>query len=530
MTDARHGTLADVITGPRTIGEIPARWAVRDPQRPAMRTRSGRVRAYGELDDRTDRLARGLLSIGLQPGDRIAPWMADSFAYVELYLAAAKAGLVVAPINARLTAYEATHLIEDSDPRLVIWSGDLDDRVAEVNAEVLGDRHTLRVSDDARECALESLITRSPGGSTGVIVDPGSPFILGYTSGTTGRPKGAVLTHRSILEVARINAASYRMTTHPQVALTGSMSFVSVVPAHVLCTLRLGGCLTFMEKWDAEDLVDILERDLITFTYVPSPLLPDVAAALARRPRAWRNLRSVLQSASRARPDHLHALAEVVGTRLVEGWGMTEHSGGLMTATLGHEYLDASPSDSVFDSVGLPVLDVAVRVVGDDGRELPRDGQSVGELVIASPALMSGYWRRDEETAAVLRDGWFRTGDLGFIDAAGYLHIAERRTDLIVSGGANVYPREVEDAIASMPGVLEVAVVGVPHERWGQAVVAAVVTRDPAVTESAVIEHCRRRLAGYKKPTAVVFVDALPKTAGLKVSRAAVRRMVQDTQ
>jgi fatty-acyl-CoA synthase len=167
-------------------------------------------------------------------------------------------------------------------------------------------------------------------------------------------------------------------------------------------------------------------------------------------------------------------------------------------------------------------------VVDDEGLDLPHDGSAIGELWFRSPGLFIGYWNRPDATAAALVDGWFRTGDLGTIDSAGYVFVSERRTDLIVSGGANVYPSEVEDRIAAVPGVVEVAVVGAAHERWGQTVVAVVVREGPDnPTEEQVLEACRTHLAGYKKPTHVYFIEALPHTPSQKVSRAAVRQLVE---
>jgi fatty-acyl-CoA synthase len=512
---------------PGTIGDITRIWARRAPGRAALRDKAGRTLTYGELDQRTDRLARGLLDLGLEPGDRVATWLSDGFEYVEIYVAAAKAGLVVCPINERHTASEATYLLEDSGARLLVHGPTVDDRVGQLPTSVTGPRTLVRVDPEE---PWDGLLGAPQSEPPDVQVEPDHAAIIGYTSGTTGRPKGAVLTHRSVLEIARLNTTSYRLGSCPRVALTGSMSFVAVVPAHVLCTLRLGGTLTIMGAWTVDDLVHVLERDQITFIYVSSPRIEEVAEGLAAAPHAWRNLRTVMHSASRARPDQLALLTRLVGPRLVEGWGMTENSGGLMTATLGHEMLAAEGADHwSYRTVGLPALDTEVRVLDEAGAELPHDGETVGELWFRSPGLFSGYWNRDAETRDALRDGWFRTGDLGSVDPDGYVFVSERRTDLIVSGGANIYPSEVEDCIAALPGVAEVAVVGADHARWGQTVVAVVVRAPGAeLTADDVVTQCRRHLAGYKKPTRVHFADVLPRTASQKVSRASVRELIRD--
>ena len=511
---------------PSTIGDIPSTWARRSPDRVALRDRAGSAVTYGTLDERTNRLAQGLLDAGLTRGDRVATWMTDGFEYVEIYLACAKAGLVVCPINERHTVPEATFLLEDSGAAVLVHADSLAEKVAGLPASVVARLQVVPVTPGTHWPGLR---VDGPGALSPTWVGPDDPAIIGYTSGTTGKPKGAILTHRSVLSIARVNTTSYRLGAYPRVALTGSMSFVSVVPAHVLCTLRLGGTLTIMGTWTPSDLVDVLERDQITFFYVSSPRIDEVVHALAENPGAWRNLRSVMHSASRARPEQLADLTRVVGPRLVEGWGMTENSGGLMTATLGHEMLDAADDAHwAYGTVGVPALDTEVRVVDSAGAELPHDGRTVGELWFRSPGMFSGYWNRAEATDEAFSDGWFRSGDLGAVDPQGYVYVSERRTDLILSGGANVYPSEVEDCIIRLPGVADVAVVGADHPRWGQAVVAAVVRAEgAAVTADDVVEHCREHLAGYKKPTRVVFLDALPRTPSQKVSRASVRDLVR---
>jgi acyl-CoA synthetase (AMP-forming)/AMP-acid ligase II len=513
---------------PITVGTLVQLGAARSPARIAVCTPHGNGRTYAELDERTDRLANALLGSGLTPGDRIAAWMEDCVEYIELYAAAAKAGLVMVPINARLRAGEAAFPLEDSGARALVWTTGLDEEVGE-----LGDLDPgiLRVcvgegAGQASRSFEELLAAGKPGAPA-----PPSPeaiYIIGYTSGTTGRPKGAILTHASVLALARLNAHSYRLPLFSVAALTGSMSFVATVPSHIISHFYVGGTLVLMGRWDAESLIDTVAAHRVTFTYIPSPTIPDFIEVAARDRAPWSSLESILHSGSRASPEKLKALCEVVGGRFVEGLGMTENSGGLITATTRQDIVGVSDANDVFSSVGRAVAESAVRVLDENGAPIALDGSSIGELAIRSPALMAGYWNLPEATAAALKDGWYMTGDLAAIDPAGYVYIAERRTDLIISGGMNVYPSEIEEHIATLPGVLECAVVGLPHERWGQTVVAAVVARQEAeITAEEVIEHCRQGLASYKKPTTVVFLAELPRTTSLKVKRSAVRDQLE---
>jgi acyl-CoA synthetase (AMP-forming)/AMP-acid ligase II len=511
-----------------TVGTLVQLGAARSPGRVAVMTPRGDTRTYAELDARTDRLANALLANGLGPGDRVAAWMEDCIEYVELYLAAAKAGLVVVPINARLLAAEAAYPLADSGARALFWTSGLDGCVAELEGlspELL--RVSLTPSEDTPSLIFEELLAK---GRTGAPAPPSpdATYIIGYTSGTTGRPKGAILTHASVLALARLNALSYRLPLFSVAALTGSMSFVATVPSHIISHLYVGGTLIVMGRWDVESLLATIETQRATFTYIPSPTIQEFTELAAGQRARWSSLESILHSGSRASPEKLRGLCEVIGGRFVEGLGMTENSGGLITATTREDIVGTSEAHDVFASVGRAVAESAIEVIGADGAPVAHDGSSIGELAMRSPALMTGYWNLPEETARALRDGWYMSGDLASIDAAGYLYIAERRTDLIVSGGMNVYPSEVEEHIATLGGVSECAVVGLPHERWGQTVVAAVV-RDGSRTIAAadVIEHCRASLASYKKPTSVVFVDELPRTTSLKVKRTAVREMLQ---
>ena len=506
-----------------TVGDLVDLGAERSPTRIAVKLRGGPGLSYATLRERTNRLANGLLAHGLRPGDRVGAWMDDELAYVELYLAAAKAGLVLVPINARLLAREAVFQLADAGVRALCWSEGVDHRVPELAGADDGLLHiTTAASPSVPAIGFASLIA---GGADvrPAPPDPGALYVLAYTSGTTGVPKGAMLTHRSVLAIARLNAHAYRLPPYSVAAVTGSMSFPAVVPAHVISHLYVGGTAIVMGPWDVETLVDTVDHEQVTFTYLPTPYIADFTALARRVPDRWRSLQSVLHSASRAAPSLRRALCEVVGDRFVEGWGMTENSGGLMTATTRADVADDVAN--LHATAGRAVPETLVDVVDADGAPVPHDGETMGELRFRGPALMAGYWKRPEATERALRGGWMHTGDLGTIDAGGYVTVTERRTDLIVSGGMNVYPSEVEHCIARLDGVRECVVVAAPHERWGQTVVAVVIGSS-AVTETQVIEHCRRELASYKKPTRVLFVDDVPRTASLKVKRAEVREDV----
>lgn len=467
------------------------------------------------------RLGNGLLGLGLQPGDRVAAWMQDTVDYVRLYAACALAGLVVVPINARFTVHEAGFPLADAGARVLVFTEGIRERV-----EALGFDGVLVAAGSSAPAPYVSLddLAQSGSGSAHPPVSPDALYMIGYTSGTTGRPKGAQLTQGSVATLARMNAQSYRLPIGSTAAMTGSMSFVAVVPSHVISHFFVGGTVRLLERWDVESLVDLVERERVTFTYLPSPVLADFSETAERDPSRLASLVSLLHSGSKASPAKLRRVAEVVGGRLIEGWGMTENSGGLVTATVPGDVLRQGDRPDRLETAGRAVPGALVRVVDPTGEPLPHDGVSVGELVVASPALMTGYWKRPDATADALRDGWYFSGDVGTVDEQGYVTVTERRVDLIVSGGMNVYPSEVEDVILGIPGVVACAVVGLPHERWGQTVAAAVVV-DPsgAVDEQMVQDRCRDMLASYKKPTRIDFLPALPMTTSQKVSRAALR-------
>lgn len=509
------------------VGDMLAAGARRTPDRVLFSHRGERPRTYREAHERANRLANGLLANGLSRGDRVAVWADDSVEYLETYFAAARAGLVMVPINARLTATEARVLMDDAEPAGLMYS----DRLAAHIESLAGPGDLAFVGSYGSERVLDAVdvenLATAGGNQSPPPPDEDDLLIIAYTSGTTGVPKGAMLTHRTIKATGRMNAQSYRLPIGSVGIYTGSMSFVGTVCAFAMSHLFVGGTVHLLGDWDAEVAVDLVARHQANWMYVPSPAMDEVGDLLRANPTALESLVTAFHSASRVAPERVARFVDVVGSRYTEGWGMTEASGGVVTATTARDYQPGCPALNVFASTGRPTVDALVSVVDAEGIECPHDGRAEGELIVRAANIMLGYWRRPDESAKALRDGWFYSGDIGSIDPAGYVYVSERRTDLIVSGGMNVYPREVEDTILGLPSVREVAVVGAAHERWGQTVVAVVVAESG--TEAAdVLEHCRGRLASYKKPTRVIFVDALPKTVSDKVRRAEIRDRVAD--
>jgi len=493
--------------------------AVRTPQKAAFEMATGARRTYAELDERTNRLAHALLAQGLGRGDRVAVWLGNCLEYLDTYLACAKAGLVVVQVNIRHKPAEARYQLEDSGARVLVFCDAVASYVEELgpgNDIVLVTTGTERVGG---ALDFETFL------AAGVATMPPEPddddlLVIGYTSGTTGFPKGAELTHRSVKTLGQTNAITNRYTMASTQIFGLSLSFTAGIPAHVLTHLYVGGTTVLLEDWDTERLVAEIEKHRATFTIMPSPPIPEFCDIVARDPRRVDSLASVLHSSSKAPPEHLERLVGAIGPRLVEGWGMTENSGGLITATKAADY--APPRPDIFSSVGTCAPDAAVRLVDEAGDLLPHDGTSVGQVIAHSASLARGYWNNPAASAATFQNGWYHTGDLGRIDPEGFVYLLDRRPDLIVSGGMNVYPSELERVILTLPGVDSVAVVGAPHERWGQTPIAFVVV-EPGVTADDVFAHCARELAGYKKPSEVRIVGELPHNTSGKILKHQLR-------
>jgi len=502
---------------PETLGELLTQACRRYGDRVAITAR-GERRTYAELLDRGARLANALRGRGVVPGQHVAAMLEDLADAFVVYVGCAIGGYPVVHVNDRLAPREVAAIVEDSHAVAFVHTAGLSEKIAAVPG--IEDLAALVTIGEERPPGAVGFAEFIAGGSPALPEHGRGPddlAIIGYTSGTTGFPKGVMGTHRAVVRCVTTIPAVYRISMYGRCAFTGTLSFVSGIWGVILPHLYMGGTVNFLVPYTPESWAEHMEADRSTFTYAPSPLVPGLIEQVRKRPAILDSLETVLHSASPLPRSHTQALVEAVGDRYLEVWGMTESIAPL-TATTREDWRGGGEAQDIVASVGRALPSASVWVRGPDGQRLP-PGET-GELVAEADTLAAGYYGNPEATAEVFVDGCYRTGDLGHMDANGYAYVTGRAKDLIISGGMNVFPAEVEAVLVTAPGVAEAAVFGVEDQRWGEAVTAAVVLRPGAqVSEEEIVAHVRGNLAGYKKPARVHVVDELPRNASLKVQK-----------
>jgi len=471
--------------------------------------------SYLALRDRVAALAGGLRALGVQKGDRVAILSVNRAEYVEALFAAARLGALAVPLNWRLTAPELAFQVGNSEPVLLLADPALRALVESLREQP--EARTLeRVVAFEGEGGLEGaedygeLVEHPAVGAEGRFDDP---WLILYTSGTTGRPKGAVLTQGTQFWNS-INIGDAIGLTSADVTLNMMPMFHSGgIGLYTFPTLHHGGMAVLARQFDPEATVGLIERWSVTAMLA----VPAIYLMLLQNETFHRADLSRVRFACGGAPCPLTIIEAFRDRGLLfqQGFGLTETA---PTCTL----IPAADAFRKAGSAGKAALHVEVRVVDEEGRDIPPG--EVGEVWTRGPNLFSGYWRRPDETAEALAEGWFHTGDLARLDEEGFLYIVDRKKDMLISGGENVYPAEVEDVLYHHPAVAEAAVIGVPHERWGE-VPRAIVVRKPEATLKAeeLIAFCDGKLARYKIPKSVVFVDALPRNAAGKVLKRLLR-------
>ena len=502
------------------LADVVERNAALRPHAPAFLF-EGRMLTHAEFRDRAFALGNALLALGLPPQSRIAVLAQNRIEYFEAFAGIGAAGLITVNLNWRLAAPELHRIVADCEPEVLIF-----------DAASAGLAESLRTAPSLRHCIAldappawaqpyEALLAAASPSRPGAAVDAEHIESLIYTSGTTGQAKGVMLSHRALLHAAQVIAWEGDARTEDRILIV--MPLFHVGGKIEQMAYWLAGATTVLHRaFDPADVLRAIAEDGVTAAH----LAPTMVARLLDHPDLERTDRSRLRivhyaSAPMAVPLLRRAIA-AFGPIFLQVYGMTECV--VVSILKPFQHVPDGPSEAArrLSSAGQPCFGVRVRTVAPDGAETP-PGEP-GEVLVHAPSLMSGYWNRHTLSLAVTRDGWFRTGDAGFIDDEGYLFIADRLKDMIISGGENIYSREVEDALMSHPAVQEACVTGVPDPEWGESVKAWIVLRDGQQAGAAeLIGHCRTLIASYKKPRFVEFTPDLPRLFNGKVDKKALR-------
>jgi malonyl-CoA/methylmalonyl-CoA synthetase len=463
---------------------------------------------YDQLRDRAKTFAAALKAWGLKPGERVALFLGNSPDFLAAYLGTHLAGGVIVPVNTQYRRGELRHIFEDAGVRLCITDGERRPELEGVREDLPRLEAVIEAGKELEDFlnAAEPLESALPDGD--------DLAVIAYTSGTTGRSKGAMLLHRNLVANIEAICEAWRWTADDHLLLTLPLFHTHGLMVGAHGTFFSGASAELQRKFDAAEVYDaLLEGSFTLFFGVPTMYTRLLREAEAREERPS-PLRLCVAGSASLSPQAFERFEKLFGQRILERYGMTETGMNLTNPYEG----ERRPG-----TVGDPFPGQEARVVGVESRETLPAGE-VGEIEVRGPHVFEGYWGRPDATREVFDgDGWFSTGDLGSVSADGYFTISGRTKELIISGGYNVYPREVEELLEGCPGVTEVAVVGLPDEEFGERVTAVVVRTDPGLTEREIQDFCRDDLASYKKPREVVFADELPRNAMGKVLKHEVR-------
>ena len=487
---------------------------------------STRTRTYGESNRRADALARGLVELGVGRGDRVALFMQNRPEAMESLFGILKLGAAAVPLNPRFTAEEIDYHVGDSGARVMVTDVEVADVVAKVRDRLISVEHVICVGGGSAEDGMADfdalLATHAGERFTAVDVDDDELAWLAYTSGTTGRAKGAMLTHGNLTACALGALADTMRLEVGDVALhAASLTHGSGYNALAYTMKGCAQVLLSPMGFQVEKFLEFVARYKVNALFTVPTMIKMVIDHPGTPDADLSSLRWVMYGGAPMYVEDLKKALDLMGPVFVQIYGQTESP---MTGTLlrPEEHRLDEPYAHRLASCGRARSGIGVRILGEDDRPIPTG--EVGEICLGGATVMKGYWNRPEATAETLRGGWLHTGDIGMMDDHGYVYILDRTRDMVISGGLNIYPREVEEVLLRHPAVSEVCVFGVPDDKWGEALKAhVVVAAGQSATEAEIVAFAGEHMAGYKKPKTVDFVEEIPKTTYGKPDKKAVR-------
>ena len=504
------------------LGDVIRKGATVFPEKVAM-VFEGRQRTYREMDYRVNRFANALNKLGCKKGDRLAILSENNDKYVEIYFAAAKLGMSVVPLNFRLSDRELIHIVNDSEAIIYIAGEGFEERSFRIKSELKNIKHWIILEDKFKTSEtfiFEELIESSDSDDPLVDVDENEMVILMYTGGTTGVPKGVMLSHRNILTSALGWIICCSFTRHDTTCFILPLFHIALWP--VICLLMVGGRVVICRRPEIEKILQLIENEKCTHINLVPTLLGWILEHPTLNKFDLSSLRLITYAGSPIAPEVLKKAIKKFGNIFAQGYGLTE-AAPLVTFLFPEDHILEGEKAKRLVSAGRPNPMTEVKVV-DENDKAVKPGE-VGEIVARGKNIMEGYWKQPELTKETLKGGWLHTGDVGKFDEDGYIYLLDRKADMIVTGGENVYPKETEDILYEHPSVQECVVVSAPDEKWGERVQAVVVLKKGHIaTEEELINYCKSKLAGYKCPKKIEFWESLPKTPVGKILRREVKK------
>lgn len=504
-----------------TVAKYPNKEALYDVRKDLRYT-------YTEWSIEVNKLANALLAEGVRKGDRVSTYLFNTEELATAFFACAKIGAVFNPINFRLMSEEVAYIINDAEPKVVLFEKMLASAIEPIHnrfektAFWYIDEDTPSYADNYME-----KVASAPSTDIEVSIHENDDYAIMYTSGTTGRPKGVIHKHRDMAEQSLIVIAGTKVVTEDVGLVTAPMFHCAELHCAFLPRVHVGAKSVILHHFDPKEVLHLIEQEKITKFFAA----PTMWNMLLQEDLSAYNLESLkmgLYGAAPMAPTLVYACQDKLGVSLVQAYGMTEMGPAITFLSEGDQIRKAG-------SAGQACLNHEIRIVkpNENGPADPEDvvpAGETGEIIVKGPCMMSGYFNREEATEKAMHKGWYHSGDIGYLDDEGYLWVKDRVDDMIISGGENIYPREVEDCLYAHGGVLDVAVIGQPDDRWGETVTAFVVKKDPSITEEELEEYCKNSelLANYKRPRKYIFCDVLPRNASGKIQKFVLRKQLED--